>query len=100
MKVITNNAPRDVIDAWDLTEAERAEFGYLNWPAIEDGRDSASFLRYRGELYDLAEFEVWDNPESPTRQGWDGYRSDSYFSGIVVRYVDDGERVIAGLYLA
>jgi hypothetical protein len=43
---------------------------------------------------------VWDNPESPTRQGWDGYRSDSYFSGIVVRYVDDGERVIAGLYLA
>jgi hypothetical protein len=99
-KVITNNVPRDVIDASELTADERADFDYLDWPAIEDGRASASFLRYRGELYDLSEFEVWDNPMSPTRQGWDGYRSDSYFSGIVVRFVDDAERVVAGLYLA
>jgi hypothetical protein len=100
VRVITNNVPRDIIDAWELTAEERADFDYLDWPAIEDGRDSASFLRYRGELYDFGEFMAWDNPASPTWQGWDGYRSDSYFSGIVVRYVDDGERVVAGLYLA
>jgi hypothetical protein len=99
-RIITNNVPRDIIDASELTAAERAGFDYLDWPAIEDGRDSASFLRYRGELYDLSEFEVWDNPASPTRQGWDGCRADSYFSGVVVRFVDDGERVVAGLYLA
>ena len=28
-------------------------------------------------------------------KGWDGYSSDSYFSGVLVRYVDDFERVIA-----
>ena len=100
MKIITNNVPRDVIEAYELTPDERDEFGYLDWQAIEEGRDSASFVRYRGELYDLSEFMVWDNPASPTRQRWDGFRSDSYFSGLVVRYCDDYERVVIGLALS
>jgi hypothetical protein len=97
--VRTNHVPRDVIDAHELSAAEREEFDYIDWPAIDAGSDSASFIRYRGELYDLGEFEVWDNPMSPTRERWDGYRSDSYFSGLVVRYVDNCERVIVGLYM-
>jgi len=100
MQIKTNNVPRDVIDAYELTADERAEFDYLNWPAIERGEDSASFFRYRGELYDLGEFLVWDNPASPTRGAWDGFRSDSYFSGLAVRYVDDFERVIVALVLS
>lgn len=98
--VKTNNVPRDVIDAWELSAAEREQFDYLNWSAIEAGEDSASFFRYRGELYDLGEFEVWDNPASPTRGEWDGFRSDSFFSGLAVRYVDDFERVVVGLVLS
>ena len=97
--VRTNNVPRDVIDAWELTADERAEFDYLDWPAIERGEDSASFFRYKGELHDLGEFMVWDNPASPTRGNWDGFRSDSFFSGLVVRYVDD-ERVVVGLVMS
>jgi hypothetical protein len=100
MRIKTNNVPRDVIDAYELSADERAEFDYLDWPAIERGEDSASFVRYRGELYDLREFERWDSPASPTREGWDGFRSDSYFSGLVVRFVDDGERVVVGLAFA
>ncbi len=100
MTIKTNNVPRDVVEAHELTEAERAEFDYLDWPAIEDGRGSASFFRYKGEVYDLGEFEVWDNPASPTRQNWDGFRSDSFFSAIVVRYVEDYERVVVGLALS
>lgn len=96
--ITTNGVPRDVIDAIYLNADERAEFDYVNWDAIDRGEDSASFVRYRGELYDLGEFEAWDNPDSPTRQGWDGVRTESYFSGLVVRYVDDSERVIVGRY--
>lgn len=99
-RVITNHVPRDVIEAHELTAAERADFDYLNWDAIDRGEDSAQLVRYRGELYDLGEFTVWDNPASPTREKWDGFLSDSFFSGLVVRYVEDCERVIVGLVLA
>lgn len=98
MQVITNHVPRALVDAWELTPAERDEFIYLDWQAIEEGRDSASFVRYRGELYDLAEFTAWDNPASPTRERWDGMRSDSYFSGLVVRYAEDPDYVVVGRY--
>lgn len=42
--------------------------------------------------------------DSPDLQGWDGYVSDSYFSGMVVRFARDdrghidGERVTVGSY--
>ena len=100
MKITTNHVPRDVVDALELSADERAEFDYLDWPAIDRGEDSASFVRFKGELYDLGEFERWDNPASPTREGWDGFRSDSFFSGLVVRYVDDCERVVVGTVLS
>lgn len=99
-RIITNNVPRDVINAYELTADERAQFDYIDWDAIDNSSSSASFFRYRGELYDLGESEVWDNPMSPTRAGWDGFRSDSFFSGLVVRYVDNFERVVVGLALS
>ena len=79
IKVITNNVPRLVLDAYELSADERKEFGYMNWTAIEAGEDSASFLRYKGELYDLAEFQTTSGlPEfNPLRQ-WHGYHSDSF----------------------
>jgi len=95
IKVTTNNVPRDIIDAYELSESERAEFDYLDWEAIDDGRDSASFFRFKGELYDLGEFMRDACPE-----GWDGGRADSFFSGVVVRIVDDGERVVVGTVLS
>jgi hypothetical protein len=100
LTIRTNNVPRDIIEAWELSAEERAEFDYIDWPAVDDGRESASFVRYRGELIDLGEFMAWDNPMSPTRGDWDGFRSDSFFSGLVVRYCDDHERVVIGLALS
>lgn len=110
MKIVTNNVLRDIIDAWELTAKEREEFDYLDWDAIESGSDSASFFRYRGELYDIGEFSriiphgsnrlhpmECDNPEFA---GWHGYASDSFFSGILVKYVDDDKRIVVGMYLS
>lgn len=105
VKVITNNAPRDIIDASELTPKERAEFDYLDWPAIEEGRDSASFFRYKGQLHDLSEFSAdWGITKGSGLPehlaNWHGYRSDSFFSALVVRYTDDNEQVVVGLVLS
>ncbi len=111
----TNNVPRNLIEAWELTPHERKEFDYINWTAIENGEDSATFFRYRGQLYDLSEFSRitpqgsnrchpmgWDNPDVA---GWDGYLSDSFTSGLLVKYARDNghiddERIIVATYFA
>jgi hypothetical protein len=105
VKVITNNVPRDIIDAYELTAKERSEFDYLDWDAIDAGNDSASFFRYRGQLYNLGEFtrdygitKDAGLPESLSR--WDGYMSESFFSAIVVRLLDNNEQVVVGLVLS
>jgi len=102
IRVITNHQPRDVLYWYELTEAEQKEFDYLD---TEIRQSDATFFRYRGEVYDLGEFERTPHNE-PARQElnqlakWDGYRSDSFYSGVVVKYVEDFERVIVGLYLS
>lgn len=101
VRITTNNVPRNIIDAYELTEKERAEFDYLNWSAIDEGSDSASFIRFKGTLYDLSEFMAWTNPpaNSPLAK-WHGYHSDSFFSGLVIRYCNDHDSVIVGTYYA
>ena len=97
----TNNVARDILEAHELTAAERAGFDYLDWHALEAGTDSASFVRFKGELYDLGEFSTTSGmPEFSPLRAWHGYLSDSYFSGVLVRYVDDCERVIVATFYA
>lgn len=103
LTIVTNNVPRDILDAWELTADERAQFDYHDWAAIERGEDSASFFRYKGDLYDLGEFTRLDGPfllPNRTRAfaTWDGYQSDTFFSGTLVRYCDDFERVVVGRF--
>jgi len=99
LTIICNNVPRDIVDSWELTADERADFDYYDWSKLEAGEESASFIRYKGETYDLGDFEVWSNPSSPM-SGWDGMRSDSFFSGILFRYVNDFEQVVVGRYFS
>jgi len=108
VKIHTNNARRPVIDAYELTHEERKEFDYLDWDAIDKGEDSAQFFRYKGELYDIGEFCRVVAPNAtrchptecaePAFQGWSGYQSDSYFSGLLIRWADDFESVVVGWY--
>lgn len=94
-RIITNNVPRLLIDAYELTEREREQFDYLDWRAIDAGEDGVTFFRYRGRLYSLSEFMRTD------LAGWDGIATDSFFSGTVVRFLpDDEDRVVVGTVLA
>lgn len=105
MKVRTNHHKRPILNGWQLTPKEREEFEYLDWSAIEDGNDSAQFVRAYGQVHDLGEFsrdygitKGFGLPDALSR--WDGYRSDSSFSALVVRYVkddNDDDAVIVGL---
>lgn len=109
MQIRTNNVPRPVIDGFNLTADEQAKFDYIDWDAVERGEESPEFFRYKGELYDLGEFTntrgLRDGGLSPLRK-WDGYQEDSFFSGIVIRYVaeegmiGDFDRIIVGTYFA
>lgn len=101
LTIITNNVPRDILEGWDLSPSEREHFDYIDWAAVERGEESCSFVRYRGELYDLGDTE--GRPPA-VLAGWDAYLSDSFFSGVVFRYARDDsgdldpERVIVGRY--
>lgn len=96
LTIRTNNAKRDILDAWQLTDKERKEFDYLDWGAIEKGEDSASFFRYKKQVYDLGEFVRV--PHGSRLNKWHGYTSETFFSGVVIKYCEDTECVIVGYY--
>jgi len=96
MKIITNNQPRDILTWFDLTPAEQEYFDYMN-------EGEGSFFRYKNCAYDLGEFMRIDkviapHPQRETWENWDGYSSDSYFSGVLVRYTVNCDSVIIGRY--
>ena len=100
MNITTNNQPRDLLCAWEIPAAVLAsEFDYIENPE-ESG---ARFFQYRGWWYDINEFMRCDfapaHTEMDPLRAWDGYASDSYFSGVLVRYTDDCERVIVATYV-
>lgn len=100
--ITTNNMRRPIREAHELTVKEREEFDYLDWEAIDLGQDSASFFRYKEQLYDLGEFEPTARYHGEIAKNWDGIQSDTYFSGILFRYdrdtMENHDFVIVGRY--
>ena len=84
-----------ILDSCELTPAERAEFDYLDWPALDEGRDGASFFRRQGSVHDMSEF-ISSAPDGfLTKMGWHAFRADSFFSGILIHLVDEDELITA-----
>ena len=98
IEIVTNHMPRLLIDAYQLTEKERAEFDYLDWQAIDSGNDSVTFFRYKGRLYDLGEFMRIEN--NSELQGWHGYSSHGFFNGMLIKLCDDNNYIIVGQYFS
>ena len=89
IKIITNNKPRQLIYGYELTDKQKQDFDYIA------DIDSHDFVRYKGNVYDLSEFVRIENNDR--LKDWDGYSSDSYFSGTLVKYIDS-DTVIMGWY--
>ena len=89
MTLITNNQYRNLLYGYELSTKEREEFDYLD----DNGFHAQSFLRYRGIVYDMGEFE------RSNVAGWDGQHVDTFFSAVLVKYSEDMEQVKVALYL-
>ncbi|MDD3494131.1 MAG: hypothetical protein PHZ19_11615 [Candidatus Thermoplasmatota archaeon] len=98
LRITTNGHPRPILYGWELTDEEKEEFDHLD----DDELDEHDFVRYKGQVYDLGEFErIPVHRDGPLFPGnWSGYHPDSFFSGILVRYLeDDDDNVVMGWYL-
>ena len=95
MQVISNFNWRNFIYGYELPESVRADFDYLD----DDEFATRDFIKYRGVYYDTC--EILRVPETDSELSyWDGYSPDTYFSGIVVKFSDDGEQYQIGRYLS
>jgi hypothetical protein len=99
-RVITNHQPRPIVRWWDLTEQEQSAIDYLTPSQCED----REWVRYRGEVYDINDTEG-PAPDALKARGWGNYWTDSFYSGMVVRYfdadgqlIDDGDSVVIGRF--
>lgn len=88
MIITTNNHARHLRFRYEVPPKVLAE----QFEHITDETDG--FFCYRGVWYHLSDFMV-----SPI-EGWDGYTSDSFFSGVLVKLTDDYESVICATYIS
>jgi hypothetical protein len=94
----TDRKWKDFIYGYQLTEKEKNDLDYRKWDDPEDDCRSMSFFRYHGNIYDLGEIMRLD--DKTLFPGWHGYSSDTYFSGIVIKVSNDGERYQVGYYFS
>ena len=90
MNITTNHQWRTFVPGYELTFAEREDFDYL------DDIDAHDFIRYRGSVIDPGEFMRIDqtmllHDSNAGMERWQCYQSDSYFSGLLIRFSGDGE---------
>lgn len=88
LKVRTNGVRRPILRWDELTPAEQKEHDWAA-PDEPDGDCWQTFVRYRGYATPLANFSRLDVGGDLYAMGWDGASSDSYFSGLVIRLVND-----------
>lgn len=94
----TNHHARNLLSWYELTIEEQSDMlHYLN---TSEKQSEASFIRYHKRVYDLGEFMRIEHTNKDLFVKWDGYISDSYFSGIVIKYVNDCEQVIVGTFFS
>ena len=95
LTIITNNHWRQFKYREEVPEnILSSDFDYLN---EEDGMDG--FFCYRGTWYHLSEYMRVEKHDTHFA-GWNGYASDSFFSGTVIRISEDCEMYQVGLYLS
>lgn len=89
----TNNQARDLVQGYELSDKERKEFDYYD---NAEELNFALFFRYKGDIYDFSEVVRLDDKEN--FNGWHGSIGTSYFSGILVKILDDEQIIVGNFY--
>jgi hypothetical protein len=100
LTIKTNNQPRETFSGLcaelyigDAETAKlRSQFDYLTDTEFEDEQ----FVAYKGYYYSLSDF-MRTPSACDSFDGWDGYSSDSFFSGVLIKLLEDGD-VVMGRY--
>ena len=105
LKITCNKRKRDLFALQDLPEKARKDFDYV------DDVFTSRFVKYQGQWIDVQDVQairiedgsprtfdwaMYVSPDSPFAP-WHAIISDSFFSGLLIRYCDDG-RVQIGRY--
>jgi hypothetical protein len=74
------------------------EYSVPDW---EGNGELHACFKYKNYVYYLSEFMGIDNTGSPMAgHGFDGYHSDSFFSGVLVKYTEDFECIRAYTFIS
>lgn len=78
--------------------AIRKQFDYLN----DEEFENEYFITYKGYTYAMCDFMRNNQHKDSETYGWDGVHSDSYFSGVLLKYVEDSDynEVILATYFS
>ena len=63
-----------------------------------DEDETSGFICYKKEWFHLSEFMRLDNFSDFSKAGYDGYCGDSYFSGTLIKIIDDESVIMARYY--
>jgi hypothetical protein len=99
----TDNKWRNLLYGYELPKKQRKQFDYIK---SDEEFETRNFAKYRGNYYDVGEFQllptIGDSSGKhvvyPVFRGWDGYMSDTYFSGVVIKLSSDGEQYKIGRF--
>jgi len=90
--ITTDNKPRFTLHGLEVPEEVITYyFDYLTPDQVAE----RTFIKYLGEYYDLQEFTKVD--QTGAFKGWDGFSSDSAWSGKIIKIIDS-DRVLMGRY--
>ena len=92
MTIIGNGHDIEIISGYELTEKEKDW-----WSDLIDTEDS-SFFRYKGHCYFMGDF-IQAAVAFQEYGNYDGYSSDSFFSGILIKLDDTYESLKAYTYI-
>jgi hypothetical protein len=96
LSIITNNHDRHFLYIYDVPQSVQTYFDHLDDDSASDG-----WIHYRGFWYHLSDFMRVGSqvPGNDPFSDWDGYASDSYFSGVLIKVSDDGESYRIATYI-
>ena len=112
IKIVTNHVPRDVLYGYQMSHKVLKEEFDIGTEGMNDDEISdlcsMQFVKFRGVWYDLQDFITtspgpWNHGLPEEFRQWDGYASDSFFSGTLLKYVKDDDimdfdRVVMATY--